>query len=433
MIIKKWAKKYFGGVPNKRSRTNIPATLRSTGLSTGIRPLALSSVGLNIASAASAMEAAQLFCVHLLKSKHCMVIIEAVRQLAERGERITKASLKKELQHMGVEGLASGTTDHTTARNWLVEAGVLGAAGAVNDVVLKTILGVTTHESSAYKSLTLAQQIFVRLLRRRYETSSGPFPTTQLVSECLAEWPQHFDDAHFARKITKPLEKLGWVTLQGLGKGPQGGRSGQVAATKMLLDIPSDQLSPDFTSVIPTDIRGRLQIDGSALAKMLSSRNTTEGGLALELLAAKIALDLGLQITDWRLRSKDTAFAEVDLVAEGSHLLFSRWVFQCKRLSGDGKVTLSDVAKEVGIAAYTHAHVIAMVTTTGFTQDAVQYAQTITRNMYLQFVFIDGGIVQSYLEHGWGTLRDFVSANAKSVMKLKNEQAPLECSPKTEP
>ncbi len=39
---------------------------------------------------------------------------------------------------------------------------------------------------------------------------------------------------------------------------------------------------------------------------------------------------------------------KVDLIAEGAHLLFSRWLFQCKATKST--VQLSDLAKEIGMA-----------------------------------------------------------------------------------
>ena len=131
-------------------------------------------------------------------------------------------------------------------------------------------------------------------------------------------------------------------------------------------------------------------------------------------------LDIGLEPRAFRLRSRATAYAEVDLTAEGKNLLFSRWNFQCKCVRG--RVSLGDVAKEVGLAIYSKAHVVAVVTTSDFTSEAIAYAREITSATHLQFLLVNGAVVRSYLDKGAGALLDHVAANAASVMAQKRGQ-----------
>src|SRR4051812_15571506 len=87
-VFRIWDKEYFGGKANKRSTTNIPATLSSTGLSTGGRPLELSPVGKTILAASTAKDAAKLFCAHLLREKNGKLVIEALTALQKRKIRV---------------------------------------------------------------------------------------------------------------------------------------------------------------------------------------------------------------------------------------------------------------------------------------------------------------------------------------------------------
>lgn len=423
-VIRKWGDEYFDGVKNKRSSTNIPATLRSTGLSTGARPIALSPVGLNILAAPTAAEAAKLFCAHLLKEKNAKLLIEALSALRKRKVRITKLTLKDELKSLGVSGLSNNTTDHSTLKNWLIHAGLVSTDGIPNDAEIKRILGISSTEIDEFKSLSLGQQVFLQLLRRMHETAPGPFQVKDLFGECMEAHPHLFNDAQFSKQVRQPLEKGGWVEVVGLANGIHGGRSGRIRGAKKLLDIPTEEVIPDFEQVIPPELRLKLQTPLDRLSVDLFGTNTHKAGLALELLALRMIIDLGLDPRHFRLRSAQTAYAEVDLIAEGAHLLFSRWTFQCKRYGREtqAKLSLSDVAKEVGIAVFSKAHVIVMVTTTDFTKDAIAYADEVTRATHLQFVFVNGQVLDEYLKDGKDALWHHFKRNATDVMRIKRDQ-----------
>jgi hypothetical protein len=205
LVHQAWAKLYFDGEQNKRSTTNIPATLRSTGLRTDKRPLTLSVVGNQILDAASKEQAAIEFCAHLLREKNCKLVIEALNSLTMRKIPVTKASLKQELMKLGVTGLSNNTTDHSTFKNWLIHSGLVSTTGAPIDAKIKAILGISGTEIDEFKSLSLGQQVFLHLLRKQYETASGPFPVNHLLRECMTNQPHLFDEAQFAKKVRTPL------------------------------------------------------------------------------------------------------------------------------------------------------------------------------------------------------------------------------------
>lgn len=423
-VIKAWADTYFKGVENKRSSCNISATLGSTGLSTRKRPITLSEIGKAILDAPTAKEATRLFCSHLLRNKNGKLVIEALAALKKRNIKVTKQSLKKELEALGVTKLSINTTDHSTLKNWLVEAGLVSEDGTPNDDEIKSLLGISSTEIDEFKSLSLGQQVFLELLRKSHETSEGPFLVMDLNRTCLSAHPHLFDEAQLARQVRIPLEKGGWVETTDLGAGPHGGRSGKIRGTKKLLDIPVSEVAPDWDQVIPPELRSKLNTPLPLIAKDLYGKDKHKAGLGLELLALRMIIDLELDPRHFRVRSAQTGFAEVDLIAEGTHLLFSRWTFQCKRYGEDtkAKVGLGDVAKEVGIAVHAKAHVIVMVTTTDFSKDAKDYALEVSRATHLQFVFLDGKVIQKYLQNGREVLWSHFLQNAKHVMTVKRDQ-----------
>lgn len=417
-----WQQRYFGGKVNKRSTTNIPATLRSTGLSTGKRPLSLSVIGQAVLSAGSAHQAVEIFCSHLIREKHGDLLLQALRALHRRGVPASKQSLQAELKSLGITGLSTNTTDHTTLKNWLVKAGFIDSSGQPVDSLVKSVLGISIEEADDLKSLPLAQQVFLQLVRREHVTGAGPFPAPALLKVCLEHYPDLFDPAQFAKKIRDPLHKAGWIEVLGLASGPQGGKSGLIRGAQKLIDIPISRFMPDFDAAVPPELRAKLLTPAATIRADLLGADKHKGGLALELLALRMVMDLGLDPRHFRLRSAQSAHAEVDLLAEAAHLMFSRWTVQCKRYASGTNVHLADVAKEMGIAVFAKAHVVVMVTTSDFTSAARAYAEEVTASMPIQFLFIPGTIVNAYLTDGKDALLEHVRDSAKRVMSLKRRQ-----------
>lgn len=429
-VISKWADEFFEGKKNGRSKTNIPATLRSTGLTTGTRrPMVLSDFGQEVLAAPTALEAAQRFCAGIIHEHNGGVLLSAVASLRRRQEEVTKESLKAELQLAGIESLSTNTTDHTTLKNWMVFAEMISEEDEPNDALLKALVGISAAEMDEWAGMPLAQQLFLQQLRRQHVVAAGPFLSKDLLRPCLEKYPHLFDGAQFAKQIQKPLAAGEWIEVSGLGTGSHGGKSGYIRATAKLLDIPVERAIPDFESAVPAELRAKINTPLEDIKTGLASKDKNIGGLSLELLALRMVLDLGLDPRNFRLRSAQSGYAEVDLLAEGSHLMFSRWIFQCKRYDKSStKVRLSDVAKEVGIALYVKAHVVVMVTTTGFSADAQRYADVISEATPLQFLFIDGKMVNTYLSEGKSALLQHAQKNAEFVMAQKRSQ-PLSETP----
>ncbi|HAB38248.1 MAG TPA: hypothetical protein DCE52_09695 [Rhodobacteraceae bacterium] len=421
--VERWAKEIFNGTKNKRSTTNIPATLNSTGL-LNTTNWTLTEIGERIALAATSEEAVSLFAQHLLSDFNGKIIIDAIRSLNLHGEDVTKASLKAELERNGVEGLSTATTDHTTLQNWFVESGVLATRKEnfkPNEATLKNLLGISVSERAEIKSLTLPQQIFLSIFRRMVETeASHELPVSLVYAECSRDFRGHFDDSQISAKVLQPLEASGWLQLANRTGRSSGGKSGTAVATSKLLGIPISEVLPDFDAVIPADLRNKIDTPRAEILSMLDSKSKHQRGLGLELLALRMLIDLGLEPRSFRLRTRETAYAELDLTAEGVHLTFSRWNIQCKCITS--KVSLGDIAKEVGLAIYSRAHVVAVVTTSDFSKEALAYCREITHSTHLQFLLVSGEIVDEYLKKGAGILIEHAMRNAKEIMALKRSQ-----------
>jgi site-specific DNA-methyltransferase (cytosine-N4-specific) len=94
--------------------------------------------------------------------------------------------------------------------------------------------------------------------------------------------------------------------------------------------------------------------------------------------------NLDLEFVAWRKRGRETAGAEVDVIVEGARLTFSRWQIQCK----NGKATLEDVAKEVGLAYHLISNVVLVLSTSRVSADAFAYADSIMRKSNLQVIVL---------------------------------------------
>lgn len=423
-VVAEWDRVFFRSAGNKRASTNIPATLTSLGLMTRTPP-GLTEAGKVILAAPDAVTAAQLLARHIVDTRNGMAIIDAVRSLNTRGEKLSKDSLKRELEIIGLEGLSNATTDHTTLLNWMIEAELFERSGNANpqpnESVMKAVLGISASEHSSFADLPLNQQIFLRVLRRVAESNcGGDIAVKQIIDECLRDHRARFDEDQIRAKVIKPLAEAGWIEPPATRSGGRGGKSGPITPSAKLLGIPIEAVLPDFDQVIPSDLRAKIDLPAAEVKRLLASDQTYERGLGLELLALKMILDIGLEPRAFRLRSRDTAYAEVDLTAEGKNLLFSRWNFQCKCVRA--RVSLGDVAKEVGLAIYSKAHVVAVVTTSDFSSEAVAYAREITQATHLQFLLLNGAIVRNYLDKGAGVLLDYVAKNSASVMAQKRSQ-----------
>ena len=421
-VLERWDDLYFEGKRTKRAG-NVSITLNNTGLVIAAKSsIELTKLGEEIRKATSALNAAILFCNSLLQNHNADVLIASIKTLRDQEVPITKASLKAELERKGIEKLSTNTTDHTTLKNWLILAGFLSQENVINEALVKKALGISDEERSDFESLRLNQQVFLQHLRKRLLLGGERLSAAEILKECNVHYSHLFSESQFAKTVREPLVKGGWITTDGLAHGKHGGKSGFIQPTQKLLSIPVERLVPGFNEKIPGDLKRLIRTPSSKIKSDLFSADTHKGGIALELLALRMILDLDLVPKGFRVRSKDTASAEVDLVAEGAHLLFSRWTFQCKRNKASTKVSLGDVAKEVGLAIFTKAHVVVVVTTSTFSKEALSYAKQVQQSTHLQFLLIDGAMVKRYLSDGQTTLIEHVMENAGHIMKDKSTQ-----------
>ncbi len=422
--VSQFKEKLFNGEDNKRSITNVPTTLQTTGL-VDRDTFMLTDFGRDVLNSPDPIIAARKFTRKLILENNGILLIEAIRVIYNRGEiGSRKELLKRELIRLGVKGLSNATTDHTTFENWLLLAEIVtkdGQRRKIDNNVLSLLIKIDSNEISQLITMEPGHSLFLKIVRRQSEINENNenLSLKNIYDECLRVAPAWFNEDQMRKSIIDPLERDGWIEPS----KSQSGKGGSVKATEKLLKIPLDKILPHMFSEIPADISCHINKSLSEIMRLLQNNESKyDRGLGLELLALRMLLALALEPRGFRQRAKDTGFAEVDLLAEGRNLLFSRWVVQCKNLGGSSKVQLSDVAKEVGIAVHQKAHVVMVVTTTDFTSEAQKYAEEVTGSTHLQFLLIPGTVVNKYLLHGDASLLQFIMDNASRVMEAKHKQ-----------
>lgn len=131
-----------------------------------------------------------------------------------------------------------------------------------------------------------------------------------------------------------------------------------------------------------------------ALRVEVDSSDTYVKGLALEAFAIKMMQIIDLNFIGTRVKGSETGGAEVDVLFDTTRLNYSRWQVQCKNTS---KVSVDQVAKEVGLSHILKTNVIVILTTGKATASAKEYATTIMKQMNLCIIFIEKEDIEDIL------------------------------------
>jgi Restriction endonuclease len=351
--------------------------------------------------------------------------LDAVRHLQRRGERPTKIALADALRDVFGYDIPRALTYHTTMLAWLKKAGLLDpAAGShvVDEARFAQLAGVRQEVREGWEQLTRDQKHFAKALGFLSPTHGQEWlPARDVYEHARQRYGSRAPEDQLAKQVFDPLERGGWLE-RSTGSAGRGGKSGYVRPTAQLLEVPANVMDDAPTSAIPLDLRPRLQEPLDRIRGHLKSRDKRTKGIALELLALRMVMDLALSPKGFRLRSAETGGAEVDLTAEGAHLLFSRWIVQCKNTPS---VNLHDLAKEVGMATLLKAHVVVLVTTGKFARTVEIFARQVAETTPLQVVLVPSPTLDRYLgskERSMGVLADYFRKVATDTMQLKDPQ-----------
>lgn len=364
---------------------NSKLSLRAYGL-IGENDATLTATGLalyNLRSDKDALHTA--FAKHILKNCQGMNFVQCILDMHSAGEEIDLTKLRRWLGERGIV-VPRGGKHMSTLRLWLEKAGVFVSGYRIDQARLEQILGLGMEEFEALAAFTPEQRAYLKALANM--DGGGPHFSNDIEKLAAASYGIGFNEKNLPKQVLYRLRDAGYIDLARGAK--QAGRGAKpflvTAAAKLRVDLVTPLLE-QLEQQTHTDLRPLLRRPIKEIREALDSQDRHIRGLALEALALKLMRLIDLSYVSTRLRGSATGGAEVDLIFESARLVFSRWQVQCKNTA---RVSLDDVAKEVGLARFFNSNAIAIISTGKIGDDARRYANTVITDSNFCIVTIDG-------------------------------------------
>jgi hypothetical protein len=322
----------------------------------------------------------RLFARHLLLNVFGIVLIECLRDVQRAGESPTLPSIREALEERGVHTSTAGKSV-SLLRAWLDKAGLFRSQWVPNSKEYFALLGRTEPEIGALAGLSVGQKAVLRMLAA---IGPGHYDSSDLRKRTVQAYAVQLNEKQFPKEALYPLRDLGYVQLT-----KKGGRGWtlDVEPTAKLENEVMVPLLDQLRGLDPT-LRKLIRMSVADIVAELDA-DKYQKGLALEALGFKLMRIVGLSYISTRFRPKPGRF-EVDLLFDSERLAYSRWQIQCKNTE---RVSVDDVAKEVGLTYYLLSNVIVILTRGIIGDDARRYAIDVMRKTNLAIVLIDGADV----------------------------------------
>src|SRR5690606_4517044 len=140
----------------------------------------------------------------------------------------------------------------------------------------------------------------VEILRTRAKGNATPIASPDLL-ELLRQRGIEFNGGQVNRDIYKPLVEQGWISQTG-ATGGRGAKGGAIAPTAKALELDVDLVDGLALGDLPAELQEHLGRPIAETLKDLESSETHVKGIALELLALRLAADCGLTPVNLRVR-----------------------------------------------------------------------------------------------------------------------------------
>ena len=354
---------------------------------------------------------------HILLNLHGMTLVQCIRDMVAAGEQVNLTTLRQGLADRGIH-YPSGGKHPSMMRLWLARAGVfIGSRWQINESRIEEILGINPDAFAVLGNLTAEQRAFLRALANT--GSDEPQPANAVAKLATATYGVKFPEKSLPKLVLNDLENAGYITTEKTTAG-RGAKPFQVSPTKKLIADVVEPLLEQLRQQTDPKLLALLRTPLSTILREMKGRDRYRAGLALEALAFKIMRLLDMTYVATRLRANQTGGAEVDLIFESARLVFFRWQIQCKNTA---RVSLDDVAKEVGLTHFLKSNVIVIVTTGEVGTEARRYANRIMADSNLAIVMLDGVDLAAIGEQPADILRAF-EREARHAMNLKKLDLP---------
>lgn len=348
---------------------------------------------------------------HILLNLHGVTLVQCLQDVQASGEKVDLVKLREWLAERGIN-FPRGGKHPSIMRLWLEKAGVFTSGWVVDEGVLKAIMGVGSDEIEVLAGFTVEQRAYLKTLANL--PGEQGYLSKEVEKLASATYGVRFNEKSLPKDVLYPLEKAGYITLE-RGTTGRGAKPFTVKPTKKLIADLVSPLLEQLEKQTGEDLRPLLRKPLKAVIHDLRSSDKHLRGLALEALAFKLMRLIDLTYVATRLRGAATGGAEVDVIFEGTRLVFSRWQVQCKNTA---RVSLDDVAKEVGLTHFLKSNVIVIVSTGEIGGEARRYANKVMTDSNLCVVMVDGADLKR-IEADPPVIVDVLNREAKQTMKLK--------------
>lgn len=340
-----------------------------------------------------------------------LTFIEAVRTVSEGGERPTLVNITKMLNMMGGKTLSDTNKHVATMKKWLEKAKILNGWD-INENKLESVVGIKDEEIDVLKGLNHAQVCFVRAL---CNSDNGTFQSATRIRELAkTAFNVSFEEKSFAANIIRSLEEKGIIEK----KTSTGSHGGNAAEIRLIGSVSADVLAPvlqQIEVIAGKEVIKYIQKPLDVLRVEMDDDDTHVKGLALEAFAIKMMRIVDLDFVGTRVKGNETGGAEVDVIFDTTRLNYSRWQVQCKNTS---KVSLDQVAKEVGLSHVLKTNVIVILTTGQASKTAKEYAVKVMKELNLCIIFIEKDDIKEVLDSP-AYIVDVLNRESMKAKKIK--------------
>lgn len=363
----------------------------------------------------------KVFAEHVLINGKGLTVIECIRDLMASGVDLNKVNIANELRTRGLHVPENGK-HLNVLRQWLELFGVMnqrkaGAGAALwepSEQGIERIMGLTVDDLDALAELTPEQRDFARALALLDEDN---IPSNKVRDYATTLFGTVFPEGGLPQSVLHKLEDVGLITWSKTTNG-RGAKPHEVSPTPKLRNALLIPALEAVKTAVGTNYKKLVRMRLDDILRDLDSTDTGVKGIALEALSFYLTRLLDLTFVKWRYRSNQTGGTEVDVLVEGSRLIFSRWQIQCKNTA---QAHVDDVAKEVGIAAAMRTNVVMFVCNGKVGTTVHRFARTVMENTAMQVILLD----KSHLEQIRtcpADITNILNEQARQAMAIKRTQ-----------
>lgn len=350
---------------------------------------------------------------YILLNLNGMNLVQCVLDMQAGGEVVTLLNLRSGLQERGIH-FPRGGKHPSIMRLWLEKAGVFSGGWRVNEAQLEKLLGSTTGDFEVLAGFTPEQRAYLKALANI--GGNGPHMSNDVERIATATYGIKFNEKNLPKQVLYPLQEANYILLsRGTKSDGRGAKPFSITATEKLNSDLILPLIEQLEKQTQEDIRPFLRKPIGEILIELDSKDRYIAGLALEALAFKLMRLIDLTYVATRVRGTATGGAEVDLIFDSNRVAFSRWQVQCKNTS---RVSLEDVAKEIGLTHSLKSNIVVIVTTGEIGSEARRYADKVMTDSHICVIMMDGKDLE-IINTNQIKIIDVLNRESNHAMKLK--------------